>query len=188
MALIVIYDACVLYPAPLRDLLMRLAMAGIFQAKWTEQIHEEWIRNVLASRADLSREILLRTKHLMNKNAGDCDVRNYEELIPALSLPDENDRHVLAAAIQASASIILTYNLKDFPPPVLKQYAIKAQHPDDFITGLLSLYPEKVLNAVRLHRTSLNNPPKTVEEYLTTLKNQRLTQTVERLSSRADQL
>lgn len=51
----VIFDACVLYPAPLRDLLMHLALTGLFKAKWTNEIHEEWIRNLLKQRSDLTR-------------------------------------------------------------------------------------------------------------------------------------
>jgi hypothetical protein len=52
--LIAIYDSCVLYPAPLRDLLVRLARAGLFRARWTDTIHDEWIRNVLENRPDIS--------------------------------------------------------------------------------------------------------------------------------------
>jgi hypothetical protein len=48
-----IFDACVLYPAPLRDLLMHLALMDLFRAKWTEAIHAEWIRSVLKNRPDL---------------------------------------------------------------------------------------------------------------------------------------
>jgi hypothetical protein len=188
MSLVVIYDACVLYPAPLRDLLMHLAMAGIYQAKWTEQIHDEWIRNVLASRPDLTSEILERTKKLMDLHAGDCLVINYEDLIPSLDLPDDNDRHVLAAAIRASASLIITYNLKDFPLIVLNKYQIEAQDPDQFILRLLDLSLNKVLQAVKLHRSSLKNPPKTVNEYLETLQKQKLYQTVERLQNSAHEL
>ncbi len=186
MATIVIYDACILYPAPLRDLLMRLAITDTFQAKWTEQIHEEWIKSVLASRPDLARETLERTKNLMNKNGGDCLVDNYLDLIHILDLPDKNDRHVLAAAIRACASSIITYNLKDFPSKVLEKYEIEAQHPDKFILGLLELYPKVVCQAVRLHRSSLKNPPKSITEYLNTLKQQQLDQTVERLRLYAD--
>jgi hypothetical protein len=51
--LIAIYDSCVLYPAPLRDLLVRLALTGLFRARWTDAIHDEWIRNVLENRPDL---------------------------------------------------------------------------------------------------------------------------------------
>jgi PIN domain len=95
-----LYDACVLYPAPLRDLLIRLADTGLFRARWTNAIHEEWILNVLENRADLSRERLERTRDLMNEHILDSLVNDYEELIPMLLLPDENDRHVLAAAIR----------------------------------------------------------------------------------------
>lgn len=63
----VILDACALYPAPLRDFLMELAAGGLFRAKWTDQIHDEWIRNVLKNREDLTPEQLLRTKQLMNQ-------------------------------------------------------------------------------------------------------------------------
>jgi hypothetical protein len=63
---IALYDACVLYPAPLRDLLMHMALTDLYRAKWTNAIHEEWIRNVLANRPDLTRQQLERTCELMN--------------------------------------------------------------------------------------------------------------------------
>lgn len=66
-----LYDANVLYPAPLRDLLMHLAMTGLFRAKWTNEIHEEWIRNVLENRPDLTRNQLERTRDLMNEHVLD---------------------------------------------------------------------------------------------------------------------
>jgi hypothetical protein len=95
----VIFDACVLYPAPLRDLLMNIALTDLFRARWTEIIHDEWTGNLLAKRDDLTKEQLDRTVGLMNKAVPDCLVTNFEDLIPSLALPDENDRHVLAAAI-----------------------------------------------------------------------------------------
>jgi predicted nucleic acid-binding protein len=105
----VIFDACVLYPAPLRDLLTELAAAHIFQARWTEAIHDEWIRALLADRPDLSREQLLRTKELMNRAVLDCLVSGYEYLIPSITLPDPNDRHVVAAAIHGRADAVVTF-------------------------------------------------------------------------------
>ena len=102
--LIAVYDACVLYPAPLRDLLMHLALTGLFQAKWTDRIHEEWTRNLLEDRPELGREKLERVRRLMDAHAEDCLVTGYEGLIGPLSLPDPDDRHVLAAAIHAKAS------------------------------------------------------------------------------------
>ena len=62
----VVYDACVLYPAPLRDLLMHLALSDLYRARWSDMIHDEWTRNVLASRPDLTQDQLTRTRQLMN--------------------------------------------------------------------------------------------------------------------------
>lgn len=95
---IVLFDACVLYPAPLRDLLMHLSLSGLFRARWTNEIHEEWINNLLEQRPDLNRIQLERTRALMNTHILDALVENYETLTPKLSLPDPHDRHVLAAA------------------------------------------------------------------------------------------
>ncbi len=180
-----IYDACVLYPAPLRDLLMHLAMTGLFRARWTNQIHDEWMRNVLANRPDLTRQQIERTRDLMNAHVMDCLVTGYDELIDGLHLPDPDDRHVLAAAIRASAGIIVTYNLSDFPAAVLEPLGIKAQHPDEFITHLMDLSFPAVCTASRRHRESLKNPPKGVDEYLATLERHQLGQTVSKLKESA---
>jgi predicted nucleic acid-binding protein len=176
-----LYDACVLYPAPLRDLLMHLAMTDLFRAQWTDQIHDEWIRGVLAKRPDLKREQLERTRQLMNAHVLDCLVTGYENLIDGLALPDPNDRHVLAAAIRAGADVIVTYNLDDFPKQVLDPLGIEAQHPDVFVTHLLDLDGPAVCAAARRQRQSLRNPPKTVEEFLKILVQQQLPQTVAKL-------
>lgn len=168
--IVVVYDACVLYPAPLRDLLMYLAMTGLYQAKWTNQIHDEWIRNILANRTDLKRAQLERTKNLMNQHILDCLVEGYERLIPSLKLPDPDDRHVLAEAIHSSATIILTYNLRDFPTSSLSKYNIIAQHPDKFLTQLLSIQPDMVCAAVKKQRMNLKNPPLNIKQYLAILE------------------
>jgi predicted nucleic acid-binding protein len=105
-----VYDACVLYPAPLRDLLMELALTDSFRARWSEEIHQEWIRNVLKNRPDLNESQLLRTKACMDANVRDALVTDFESLIPSLNLPDKDDRHVLAAAIRCSADVIVTFN------------------------------------------------------------------------------
>jgi hypothetical protein len=174
----VVYDACVLYPAPLRDLLMHLALSDLFRARWSNMIHDEWIRNVHENRADLSRDRLERTRHQMNHSVRDCVVSDFEYMISSISLPDPDDRHVVAAAIHCGASLIVTFNLKDFPDNALKPYNLAAQHPDDFIVDLLDLHPAGVLEAAASHRRSLKSPPKTAEEYLDTLLAQGLTQTV----------
>lgn len=112
----VVLDACVLYPAPIRDLLMQLAVTDLFRAKWTDEIHDEWISNLLERRPELSSAQLERTKRLMNENVRDCLVVGYEQLITSIEgLPDPDDRHVVAAAYHCRADAIVTYNLKDFP-------------------------------------------------------------------------
>lgn len=182
MAFTAVYDACVLYPAPLRDLLVQLAGAGLFRAKWTDAIHDEWIRNLLERRPDLDPRDLERTKELMNRTP-DSLVTGYEHLINSVDdLPDEDDRHVVAAAIHARAELIVTFNLKDFPGSVLSRYNVEAVHPDDFITYQFDLSEPKVLVAAQTCRRRLKNPPKTAEEYLDTLKTQGLPQTVAALT------
>ncbi len=178
----VIYDACVLYSAPLRDLLMHLAITDLYRAKWTNEIHEEWIVNLLSNRKELKRDFLERTREQMNVNVRDCLIENYQWLIPSLNLPDANDRHVLAAAICSSSSVIVTYNLKDFPKKILDQYGIETQHPDEFIVNLFDLSFEMVCMAARRHRASLKNPPKNIEQYLATLEKQALSKTVKKFT------
>lgn len=177
----VVYDACVLYPAPLRDFLMELALTDLFKARWTDAIHDEWIRNVLKNRPDLTLEQLTRTRTNMNDNIRDCLVTGYEDLIPALKLPDPNDRHVLAAAIRCNADVIVTFNLDDFPSQALQQYDVEAQHPDEFILQLLDLNPAIICTAAEIQRMRLKNPPKKPDEHLDTLLKQGLRQSVSAL-------
>ena len=96
-----VYDANILYPAPLRDLFIRLAQAGLVAARWTDAIHGEWVRNVLKDNPQLSPERLSRTRSLMNEAVRDCLVTGYEDLIESLSLPDPDDRHGCRAAPRA---------------------------------------------------------------------------------------
>lgn len=173
----VIYDSCVLYPAPLRDLLMRLALTDLYQAKWTREIHQEWIRNLLKNRPDLTIERLESVRNRMDLHVRDALVEGYEELIHGIKLPDPNDRHVLAAAIKANAQTIVTYNLSDFPSSVLSKYEIDAQHPDEFVRHLLDLSPAKVMATVQETRKSLKNPLTSSSDYLATLEKQSLPQT-----------
>lgn len=177
-----VYDANVLYPAPLRDLLMHLALTGTYRARWTAQIHDEWKRNLLINRQDLTQAQLDRTSAAMDKAIPDALVTGYEPLCAGLTLPDPDDRHVLAAAIKCSASVIVTFNLKDFPPDLLRSFEIEAVHPDDFIADLFDLDQAAVLEAVQAQRASLKNPPHTARELLDRFLIQGLTQSVKLLS------
>lgn len=144
MAFVVIYDACVLYPPALRDFLFRLTRCGVVRARWSEPILDETVAAIVRDRPDLDAQKLARTKELMAKVVPDCLVTGFESLISSLSLPDPNDRHVLAAAIRAHAQTIVTANLRDFPPDVLAPFDIGARHPDDFVldqTAFLKWWP-----------------------------------------------
>ena len=87
MAFVVIYDACVLYPAPLRDLLLRLAAKGLVRARWTEQILDECFRNIIINRPELNEASLRRTRELMNRAIPDSLVTGFEGLIDGASRP-----------------------------------------------------------------------------------------------------
>lgn len=178
----VVFDACVLYPAPLRSFLMYLAAGGQFRARWSEDIHEEWIRNVLLNRTELNRAQLERVRALMDRHVPDALVTGYESLIESIrGLPDEDDRHVVAAAIVAQAEGIVTFNLRDFPVEVLSVWNLRAIHPDSFITDLTELDITVVVDAARRQRASLLSPPFTPNEYLDCLLRQQLPETVSRL-------
>ena len=100
----------------------------------------------------------------------DCLVRDYEQLAEAAQLPDEDDKHVLAAAIAARASVIVTFNLKDFPDAVLGRFGLHAKHPDEFMMDLESIDPEAFVEAVRDDFGHYSRPPITVERYAEDLR------------------
>lgn len=178
MASIVVYDACVLYPAPLRDLLVRVALSGLVRARWRETILEECFRSIAAQRPDLKPEALFRTRDLMRVAVADCMVTGHEHLVSGLNLPDPNDRHVLAAAIRAGAQVIVTTNVKDFPSAALAEYGVEALHPDDFVLDLLDLAPVTIADVVRAQADALKKPPRSVNELLDTLSGNGLVQSV----------
>jgi predicted nucleic acid-binding protein len=177
----VLYDACVLYPATLRDLLIELACTKKFQARWTTHIHEEWSRNLLEQRPDLSYAALERTITNMNKAVPGCLIHGFEHLIPTLELPDPNDRHILAAAIQGEAQYIITFNLRDFPQHSLEPYGIEALHPDIFVSQLIHNNLDMVLFAIKTTRARLKNPPRNATEHLERLHSQGLVHSIELL-------
>ncbi len=157
---------------------MELALTDLFRARWSEEIHKEWMRNVLKNRPDLEEHQLLRTKAFMDANVRDALVTGFESLIPSLKLPDPNDRHVLAAAIRCQSDVIVTLNLKDFPSDYLSSFDVEAQHPDEFVLYLLDLYPVQVCRAVEKVRQRLRNPSMNCDRYPQNLLKQGLPQTV----------
>jgi predicted nucleic acid-binding protein len=186
--IIALYDANVLYPAPLRDLLVRLARTPLVGARWSNAIHDEWMRNVLKNRPDLRPEQLNRTRELMEAAVPGASVSGFERHVSGLALPDPHDRHVLAAAIQARAGVIVTFNLRDFPEEALAPHRVEACHPDAFVLRLMSQHAELVCAVARLHRRALKHPPMSVDDYLSTLAKVGLVNTVVRLGEARDLL
>lgn len=184
----VLFDANVLYPAPMRDVLLQLTLTDLFRAKWSDDIHREWIDSLLKNEPHRERAALERTRDLMNANIRDCLITDYDRLIPSLTLPDPDDRHVLAAAIVGRCDAIITQNLRDFPEEALKPYGIETQHPDDFICNQFTLSQAAVCTSLRKVRTRLKNPPFTVAEYLTVLTKQGLVATVAEVEEFAELL
>ncbi|HOY20098.1 MAG TPA: PIN domain-containing protein [Haliscomenobacter sp.] len=166
----VILDACVLYPAPIRDILLNLADLDIYSPKWSEIIQEEWIRNLLENRPDLSKLKLRRTVQAMNAAFPDAEVHSFEELIDLLELPDLGDRHVLAACIKCKADAIITFNTKDFPREKLDQYNIEVYTPDKFIHLLHELDSSIVKQAFDNQLASLKSPPVSKEKLISILE------------------
>ena len=170
-------DANVLYPATLRSVLMELALAGAYRPLWTDRIHDEWTRSLQRDRPDLSADRIARTRALMLAHVDDAMVTGYEPLIDTITLPDPDDRHVLAAAIHGGAAMIVTANVKDFPATALVPHDIIALLPDDFLCRLLADDPQSVLAALAADRASLRNPPMTTETYLAALDRAGLVET-----------
>ncbi len=145
---VVVYDANVLYTSTLRDVLIRVGLARLVQPKWTDRILDEVFRNLRSDRPDLVPARLDRTRRLMNEAIRDVMVTGYEHLIDQLDLPDADDRHVLAAAIHADATVIVTRNLRDFPADRLNRSGVQAQHPDGLLLGLHQDHPEALSGIV----------------------------------------
>lgn len=181
-------DANVLYPAPLRDILIEVAAKGIYRGRWTQSIHDEWIENLLVKRSDLTREQLEKTRGRMNNISDDCLIEGYEPLINTLTLPDANDRHVLAAAIAGRCDAVVTNNIKDFPEDVCAPFGIEVIQPDPFLCSQLELQPDAFCQCVRNIIGRLKKPPQTLSEYMATLKAQGLGELVNLLWSYIDLL
>jgi predicted nucleic acid-binding protein len=181
MAFAVVLDACVLHSAPVRDLLIRLARTGVFRARWTEQILDEVFRSILARRPDLDANRLARTRALLNQAVPDCLVVGYEPLIGGVTLPDPDDRHVLAAAIKAGAEAIVTFNLKDFPGHMLAAHDVEAIAPDEFVLDVIDLAPAVVVTCVREQAAALTSPRRMAGELLDILLQAGMPRTVAKL-------
>jgi predicted nucleic acid-binding protein len=157
-------DACVLVQAAVRETLLRLFERRLFLARWTDDIIDETVRSLqrkLSRTAEQTDYLVneLRT-HFPDARVGP----GYRELIPAMT-NHEKDRHVLAAAVNSSCEVIVTYNLKDFPESALKPHGIAAKHPDEFLIDLYHLDGEVVVDTLHCQGSELLKP-RTIGEVL----------------------
>lgn len=182
-----ILDACVLYPASLRDLLLSLARDGLYHARWSARIEDEWVRNLLRQRPELAEVALRRTCMLMAQAVPDSLVTGCDAIIESLpELPDANDRHVLAAAVCGHADAIVTFNLTDFPAAALAPFGIEAQHPDEFLLNQLDLNAIAALKSVKAMRTRWRKPAVSAVELAATIEKLNLPLTAARLREVAE--
>ncbi len=170
-------DANVLYSATLRSVLLELARSKAFRIFWSEDVHREWMQALKRQHPQIPASRIARMRELMEAYVADATITGYEPLIESLTLPDPNDRHVLAAAIQGGANVIVTANERDFPAGVLAPYKIAVITPDRLILRLLEADPNLVLVALEADRADLINPPLTREEYFAALERSGLTET-----------
>ena len=182
-----VLDACVLYPASLRDLLIRLSRAGFFRARWSHQILDEMLDN-LVENGGHDRERLGRTRTLMIRAIDESLVEGYEPLVDGLVLPDPDDRHVLAAAIHAGAGAIVTHNTKDFPESALRPHGIRLIRPDEFVHEFILALPDQVLEVIRGQRADLKNPPYSPDQLIGRFQEVGLERTARFLRDHADRI
>lgn len=149
-------DACVLYPLSTRDLLLRGAEAYLYRVAWSPRVLEEVRRNLVEDQrcTQAAAEALVAD---MTRAFPEALVEGYQQLIPAMR-NDEKDRHVLAAAVAAKADVIVTENVKHFPPEARDPYSVEVQTSDEFLSYAFDLAPDKMGSAFLEQVEQLRNP------------------------------
>ena len=113
---------------------------------------------------------MIATRDRIKAVLPDADVADYRGLIPDLQLPDPDDRHVLAAAIAGKASLIVTWNLKDFPLRDIAFHGVASQSPDDFLNGLHATFPDALISSVKRARNNLRKTMPAVDAFIDELQ------------------
>jgi hypothetical protein len=178
---IAIFDACILYPFHLRNIVVQAAVDRLVDAHWTDAIQEEWMRNLTADAPAIPTERLRVTRRLMNDALPTATVNGYEEHISEVTLPDPNDRHVVAAAITAKAPLILTWNLRHFPAQELRRFGLRAMNPNAFLSGLFDKAPDLVIGSLANARRNLSKTRPSASDFVGILENQKLVQLAKRV-------
>jgi predicted nucleic acid-binding protein len=179
---VAVFDACILYPFHLRNVLIQAAVDRLVEARWSDEIHDEWIRNLAAHAPAVPMERLQNTRRLMNEALPRALVSGHETHIPLVNLPDPNDRHVVAAGIAAGAAIILTWNLRHFPAKELKKFGLRRETPDVFLSGLYDKVPDLAIGSLANARRNLTKSRVSAPGFINILNSQKLIE----LAKRAD--
>jgi predicted nucleic acid-binding protein len=163
-----VLDTNVIYPIVIRDLLFWFAYYELYTPKWSATIFKEW--KAVMIRKGIANEEAEKRVQRANSAFPDALVANYESLVANLTLPDENDRHVVAAAIKSNADVIVTNNLKDFPEEFLNSFGIKAKSADDFLTDIIDLNQDIAIKAFKEMVLNRKNPNMDEFEVLESLR------------------
>ena len=181
-----VIDACVLCSPLKRNLILSLAEAELFRVRWSDEIMDETEKAIttILEKKDYedAAERASQARRIMNLAFTDATVGDYERVGKEIGkLPDEGDRHVIAAAIKSKADIIVTENLKDFPRKVLAIYGIEAKSSDEFIADAINLNTSLAIDAIKRLRLRLKRPEKTSEVFLLDMEKTGLTQSADQL-------
>lgn len=176
-----VLDTNVIYPIIIRDLLFWFAYYELYTPKWSNTIFKEWKEVMI--RKGITKDEAEKRVQRANSAFPDALVINYETLIANLTLPDENDRHVVAAAIKSNADVIVTNNLKDFPEEYLNSFGIKAKSADDFLTDIIDLNQDIAIRAFKEMVLNRKNPNMAEFEVLERLRKVKLFDTANYLHS-----
>lgn len=161
-----VLDANVLLPAPLRDTLLRLAEAELYVPRWSERILAEVAKNLVESgRTDTARAARV-TEIIAAAFPEAMAPTSVVSTIEPVMTNDPKDRHVLAAAVGVGAEVVVTKNLKDFPPTTCKPLAIQVVSPDDFLVDLHQVDPAAALRALSDQAAALTKPALTLHDVL----------------------
>lgn len=166
---VLVYDACILYPFHLRNLFVQLAVDGLIQARWTDDIHEEWTRSVLAARPDLPRAQIDVARAMMAAAVPDAQVTGHQRHTAGIALPDPDDRHVVAAAIESGADGILSAD-RHFRPADLARHGLAIHRPGDLLPALYRADPPALLASVRTARRNLTVSAPTPAQFTSALR------------------
>lgn len=195
---IALLDACTLFGFHSRDLLLSLSKMSesdadqssqiLYRPKLSHRINEEWTRSLLKVQPDLDPKKIARIVEQIVMNIPDCLVEGYEPLEATLTLPDPDDRHVLAAAIRGNADVIVTANLSDFPDEALSNYGVVAVHPDDFVLGLIESNPMLACELIRAMRLRWTKPAHSAFELIERLRRSEFPKSATLLSALVEQI